>query len=165
MKRIMAIAAVTLLLSVGAKAQTAKEIYSRYSDSEEVSAVYISSAMFKLMGKLPSMSVGGEDVNLSTLVKSLQSMYVIDCEDKETISHMKADVKNLTQKRKFELLMEAKDEGETVRIFTQGDENIVESFIMTADDGDDGYTFISLEGTMNRADLEKVIAKTAKTIQ
>ncbi|MBR2063830.1 MAG: DUF4252 domain-containing protein, partial [Bacteroidales bacterium] len=47
MKKIMTIAFV-LLFSVGAYAQEGKRLYNKYSDTEGVSAVYISPAMFKL---------------------------------------------------------------------------------------------------------------------
>ena len=59
MKRIAAFAAALFLLTTGAWAQDGKGIYNKYSDNEDVSAVYISSSMFKLMGnKVPNMDLG-----------------------------------------------------------------------------------------------------------
>ena len=46
MKKLATLLAAFLLLTAGAKAQDGKGIYNKYSDNEEVSAVYISSAMF-----------------------------------------------------------------------------------------------------------------------
>ena len=47
MKRIIIIATL-LLASISAFAQSGKSIYQKYSDAENVSAVYISSAMFRM---------------------------------------------------------------------------------------------------------------------
>ena len=46
MKKIFAIAA-AMLVTVSAFAQDGKSIYKKYSDAENVSAVYISPAMFR----------------------------------------------------------------------------------------------------------------------
>lgn len=163
MKRIAVLATIALLLPAGIFAQnSAKDIYSKYSDRDNVSAVFISSSMFRLMGKLPSMSIAKEDMDLSNMVRNLERMYVLDCDDQELIRELKSDVKTLTEKHDYDLLIEVKEEGETARILVLGDDSTVTSFIMTADDGNDGFTFISLEGTLNRSDLEKVIAQTAK---
>ena len=83
MKRIAAFVTAVFLLTAGAWAQDGKGIYNKYSDNEEVSAVYISSSMFKLMGKVPDMEVGEGSINLGSIIKNLNSMYLLDCEDPE----------------------------------------------------------------------------------
>ena len=52
----------------------------------------------------------------------------------------------------------------TVRIYTSGDDSTVTHFILTAAEDDDQYTLICLDGTMNREELEKFIAKAAKEL-
>ena len=73
MKRIAIIAAL-LLASIFSFAQTGKSIYQKYSDAEGVSAVYISPAMFRLIGKIPDLHVEGEDVNLAPIIQSLSGL-------------------------------------------------------------------------------------------
>lgn len=165
MKRIATIAAFILLWVTGATAQsTTKEIYEMFSDKDDVSAVYISSNMFKLIGRIPSMELGDADMDLSPIITQLTSLYVIDCENGNVITPMKAAVSQLVEKKKYELLMEMKDSNEKVRIYTLGDEKTVSSFLMTASDGDNGFTLIALEGKMKRQDLENTIAECAKDI-
>ena len=118
MKRIAVIVAALILLTTGAWAQDGKGIYNKYSDNDEVSAVYISSAMFKLMGKVPNMDVGKNSMDLGPLIKSLNAMYLLDCEDPDVCSEIKSDVNKYINKYKFEMLMEMKDKGEVVRIYT-----------------------------------------------
>ena len=157
MKRIAAIA-VLFLLTASAMAQDGKGIYNKYSDNEEVSAVYISSAMFKLMGKVPNMELGEGSMDLGPLIKSLNSMYLLDCDNAEVTNELKDDVNKYISKYKFEMLMEVKDKGEVVRIYTTGNEKTVTQFIMTAAEYE-GFTFICLDGTMSRSELEKAISK------
>ena len=152
------------LLTAGAWAQDGKGIYNKYSDNEEVSAVYISSSMFKLMGKVPNMEVGEGSINLGSIIKNLNSMYLLDCEDPELCKEIKSDVNKFVKKYEFEMLMEIKDKGETVRIYTTGNEKTVSQFILTADENE-AFTFICLDGTMSRAELEKAIAKATQEME
>jgi len=166
MKKIAAFVAAMFLLTAGAWAQDGKGIYNKYSDNEEVSAVYISSSMFKLMGnKMPNMDLGeGSSMNLGSIIKNLNSMYLLDCEDPDLCKEIKSDVSKFINKYDFELLMEIKDKGEVVRIYTTGNEKTVTQFIMTASEYE-AFTFICLDGTMSRADLEKAIAKATQNIE
>ena len=166
MKRITAFVAAIVLLTAGAWAQDGKGIYNKYSDNENVSAVYISSSMFKLMGnKVPNMELGeGSSMNLGSIIKNLNSMYLLDCEDPDLCKEIKSDVNKFINKYDFEMLMEIKDKGEVVRVYTAGNEKTVSQFIMTAAEYE-AFTFICLDGTMSRADLEKAIAKATQQME
>jgi len=158
MKRITLLVAALFMLTANICAQDSKGIYNKYSDNDEVSAVYISAAMFKLMGKVPNMDVGNGSMNIGAIIKNLDCMYILDCDDPDVSANIKSDVNKYISKYKFELLMEIKDRGEVVRIYTAGSEKTVTQFVMTAAEAD-AYTLICLDGTMSRADLEKMIAK------
>ena len=160
MKRFVLVAAL-LLTTITAFAQNGKSIYQKYSDAEGVSAVYISPAMFRLIGKIPDLQIEGEDVNLAPIIKSLTGLYLIDSENPAINASLKADAEQFVRKGNYELLMEAKDSGETMRLFTVGTETMVNGFVMIADEGDE-TTFIFLDGKMNREELEKVIAESTK---
>ena len=160
MKRITAIA-VMLLIAVGAFAQEGKRLYNKYSDQEGVSAVYISPTMFKLMGQLPDMNVetaDGQKIDIAPLVRSFSGFYMLNFEKKSAVStELYKEVTAMVDKGNFELLMEVKDSGSTIRMYTLGDEKVVSSFVCIINE-DDQTMFFSLEGTMNRSDLEKMIA-------
>lgn len=159
MKRII-ISAILLLSVVIASAQEGKNIYNRYSGGKGVSAVYISPSMFKIIGKLPDLEMetaDGKSMNLAPLISSFQGFYMLDISDPTTVSAINKDVASMISKGRYELMMEVKDEGETVRIYTSGDEKIIESFVFTISDGD-SVQFICIDGAMNRSDIEKLIA-------
>ena len=150
-----------LLIAVGAFAQEGKRLYNKYSDQEGVSAVYISPAMFKLMGQLPDINVetaDGKKMDMAPLVRSFSGFYMLSFERKSAASaELYKEVTSLVNKGNFELLMEVKDDGSTIRMYTLGDEKVVSSFVCIINEEDETM-FFSLEGSMNRSDIEKLIA-------
>ncbi len=157
MKKIIVIA-VMLLSAIGAFAQDGKSIYQKYSDEKDVSAVYISPAMFRLMGKIPDLKVEDSDINLGPIIKSLSGLYIIDSTNPIVNDTLKGEVDSLVKAGRYEMLMEAKESGETVRMYTLGTEAIVNSFVMLSL-ADDEVSFICFDGKMNRDDLEKLLAE------
>lgn len=157
MKKILTIA-VLLLIFICADAQNGKNLYKKYSEAEGVSAVYISPAMFRMMGKLPDLNVEGQSVNLAPIIKTMSGLYLINSENPEINAGLAKEVEKFISKGDYELLMETKDAGETVRMYTVGTETVVESFVMIASE-ENQTTFICLDGKMNREELEAILAE------
>ena len=157
MKRLFLLAAM-LLVTISSFAQDGKSIYQKYSDSEDISAVYVSPAMFKLIGKLPDIEMNSGEVNFYPIIKSLTGLYIINSSNKNINSQLYADVEKFIKSGRYELLMEAKDSGETVKMYTVGNDTVVNSFVMVAKDGEE-TTFICIDGNMNRTDMEKLLAE------
>ena len=160
MKRII-ILAIMLLSFTTASAQEGKNIYNKYSGGKNVSAVYISPSMFKLIGQLPDLEIetaDGSSMNIAPLISSFQGFYMLDVSDPAVISGINKDVAAMISKGKYELLMEMKDEGDHLQIYTCGNEKIIESFVFIASDSD-SIQFISIDGVMNRKDLENILVR------
>ena len=158
MKHII-ILAIMLLSFTAASAQEGKNIYNKYSGGKNVSAVYISPSMFKLIGQLPDLEIDtadGSSMNIAPLISSFQGFYMLDVSDPAVISSINKDVAAMISKGKYELLMEMKDEGDHLEIYTCGNEKIIESFIFIASDSD-GIQFICIDGMMDRKDLENIL--------
>ena len=155
MKKIIILFA-ALLLTCNAFGQDGRSIYNKYSDEDGVTAVYISPAMFRLFGVLPDIDIEGKDVNLSQVIRSLTSFYVVSTENPRIINDLRSDVDRYIKRGDYELLMEAKDSGEAVRMYTVGDEEVVKNFVMLAAEPGE-CTFISFEGLISRADFEQLV--------
>ena len=158
MKRLMIMFAM-LLMVVGAYAQEGKNIYNKYSGGKGVTAVYISPSMFKLIGKLPDLEVEtseGEKMNLAPLINSFEGFYMLEITDPSVLASVRKDVDAMIGKGHYELLMEVKEEGTNVNIYTVGNDKIIESFVFMAYEGD-SVQFISIDGAMNRSDIENLI--------
>ena len=117
--------------------------------------------MFKLVGQLPDINVdmaNGEKMDVAPLVRSFSGFYMLSFEQKSAASaELYKEVTAMVNKGNFELLMEVKDSGSTIRMYTLGDEKTVSSFVCIINE-DDETMFFSLEGSMDRSDLEKLIA-------
>ena len=153
-----------LLIAAGAYAQSGKSLYNKYSDSNGVSAVYISPAMFRMIGQLPNLDVeasNGEKVDIAPLIRSFEGFYLLNVSDKAQAAELKQEVQTMIKAGRFEVLVEAKDSGSTMRIYTVGDDKIISSLVMLAQEGD-SVQFICLEGTINRKDFENLMAKSIK---
>ena len=150
----------TLLLSISAFAQDGRSLYNKYSDYENVEAVYISPAMFRLIGKIPDVEMNGEDVNLGPIIKSLSGLYILSIKEDGIAQELADDVNRFIKKGQYELLMEAKDNGEVTRMYTVGDDFTVNSFVLLAREGTE-TNFICIDGTIPRDQLEDLIAKAA----
>ena len=160
MKKFILVAAM-MIASVAAFAQSGKRIYQKYSDCEKVSAVYISPAMFKLIGQIPDLEIEDESVDLTPVIKTLKGLYLINSENPDIRESVVRDVERFVDSADYELLMEVKEEGETVRIYTVGNEQTVRGFVMLALEPTE-LTFISIDGDMDRNDLDATFAKMMK---
>ena len=160
MRRFFILAAL-LLVTISSFAQDGRSIYQKYSDTQFISAVYVSPAMFKMIGKLPDLQMKNMAVDFSPIIKSLTGLYIISSNSLNLSNRLCSDVKNLVNSGKYELFMEAKESMERVRIYTAGDETTVSSFVMLAS-GDGSATFICLDGNMNRSDLNYLLAELIK---
>ncbi len=150
-----------LLMSISALAQDGRSLYNKYSDYDSVEAVYISPAMFRLIGKIPDIQMEGENVNLAPIIKNLSGLYILTISNQDLAADLAADVNRFIQKGDYELLMEAKDNGEVTRMYTIGDERTVNSFVLLSRDGEE-TNFICIDGTIPRDKLEQMIADAAK---
>lgn len=159
MKKIIA-AAVLLLAAISLQAQSARNLYRKYGDEKGVTAIYISPAMFRLIGHLPQVDIEDEDINLKPILKSITGMYILNCENAVVADKLLNDVEKMLDSGQYELLLEAREEGELTRMFTGGNGQVVKSFILLNIE-DDEVNFISFEGNIPREDLENAIAKGA----
>ena len=149
-----------LLMSISAFAQDGRSLYNKYSDYDNVEAVYISPAMFRLIGKIPDVEMNDESVNLGPIIKSLSGLYILSIKEDRIAQDLADDVNRFIKKGQYELLMEAKDSGEVTRMYTVGDDFTVNSFVMLAREGDE-VNFICIDGNIPRDQLEDLIAKAA----
>ena len=152
---------IALMASIAMQAQDYKSLYQKYSDDERVTAVYISPAMFKLIGKLPEVKIEDNGVDFGPMIKSMTGFYLLQTEDKDLADKIFKDVSKVVDGHKFETLMEIKEKGERVNIFSLGDKDFLKSLLFTAVQGNE-TTFISIDGLIKREDVETAIGGLAK---
>ena len=148
-------------MSITALAQNGRQLYNKYSDATGMEAVYISPAMFRLIGKIPDVEFQDGNVNFSSIIKSMTGFYILSTSEPGVRDALYADVNKYIQSGDYELLMESKQNGEVMRMYTVGNEQNITSFVMLAQEAGD-VSFISFDGKMDRQELENLLAETAK---
>ena len=156
MKKIVIIAAL-LLASLCAFAQNGKTFYRKYADQPGVSAVYISPFMFKMMGAMPIDTESGSK-DLAPIIRNLSGMYILNCENPSVSKKLSRDVDQLLSSGSYELMMEVREDGETVQMYTDGDAATVTSFILVSSEPDE-FTVIWIDGKMAREELENLLGE------
>lgn len=107
------IALVLAMTCLQANAQV-KE-FEKYSDTKNVTYVYISKFMLGMAGKLATPSVAG--VNTKSIMNKLSGIQIITSEDKTAAARLKSDTQDIVRQGKYELLMQVDEDGEKVRIY------------------------------------------------
>jgi hypothetical protein len=118
--------------------------------------------MFRMIGRIPDLETGDGKVNLSPVIRSLTGMYILNSSNPDINSTLRSEVERFISAGRYELLMEAKDSGEAVRMYTVGDDEVVKNFVMLAAEPGE-CTFISFEGLISRADFEQLVRDAAGT--
>ena len=160
MKRIVAIAAL-LMMALSAYAQSGKEIYNRYSGKKGVSSVYISPTMFGLMKELPDIHIESGDVNLGSIIKTFDGMYILSVEDSAIAADLEKEIGDMVSQGRFELLMEAVEESEKMRIYIVSKGDTVTDFLMLAYEPESA-SVISISGNLPMAELQKILSEAAE---
>ena len=151
------------LTALMASAQDYKSIYQKYSDDDRVTAVYISPAMFKMIGKIPEIRIEESDVDLSPMIKSMTGFYMLQTEDTSLAEKISKDVVKIVGGNKYETLMEVKDKGQKINILSHGDDEFIKSLLLTVLDSEE-TVFIGIDGLMKRDDVENAVSSAGKNL-
>lgn len=89
--------------------------FERYSDTKNVTYVYISKYMLQMAGKMATPSVPG--VNLNNIMNKLTGIQIITAEEKNAAVRLKTETTGLMENGKYELLMQVDENEEKVRIY------------------------------------------------
>lgn len=161
MKRIILIIVSTILFAVSAFSQNGSALYNKYSDEKGVEAVYISGAMFRMIGRIPDLEIGDKDMNIAPVIRRLSGFFVLSTENPSVSERLFKDVSDYIKKGRFELLMEAKDSGEVMRMYTVTEKEMIKSFVMVETEGSE-TNVICFDGKIPRAELDKLLSSAMK---
>lgn len=157
----MIVFAVSVIISLNCFAQSGESIYKKYSEIKGAETVYISPAMFKMIGTLPIDDVESQD--LKSLAQSFTGFYLVSADaDKSVVASLVADVEKFVSKGAYELLLETKDDEDLIKLYVEMSGEYVTSLVMVEREisdngyGDDEVTFFVLNGKIDKASLAKL---------
>ena len=142
--------AVMAFASLTANAQM-KE-FEKYSDTKNVTYVYISKYMLKLAGKAAAPSMPGVDAK--SIMNKLTGIQIITAEEQSAAARLKTDTQNIVKNGKYELLMQVDEDDEKVRIYHKESKTQSVVVMLTEEDGE--TTVIIFSGTFSLEDVMKM---------
>jgi len=166
MKRLLIFVMALFITATSFAQKTPKEIYKKYSDAPGITAVYISPSMFRMIGKLPKIEIKDNKVDISSIIKKMDGFYLLSMENtnslfRSILQQFKENMDQYMQSRTYELLLEAKEGSEQVRIYEASKGDIVTDFILLTNEAN-AFTFMSFSGQIPREELEKAVATAIK---
>jgi len=128
------------------------KLFDKYADMDNVTSVYISKAMFKMMPQIDN--VGVDLMNLKGKIESLQ---LVTTDNKDRAAQMKKDFSQMVASQLQEL-MRVKDDKSRVHFYSnmQGDQ--IKELILLVDD-EDNFTAIQLIGNFTLKDIQDISDK------
>lgn len=158
MKNIIISIILTIIFLAGgltANANPTKAI-NEISEMDGVTSVYISKAMLSLFGGGVGQQISG--VNIADIAGSLNSINIIEIENKATIDKAKNIIRRIINSKQLELLTRIKDQNDNVNIYASVQGNITQYLLMVTDSQDE-LVLIYLEGDIP---LDKIAKLTSE---
>ena len=147
-----ALLALTAMMAVSMSAQSGKQLYKKYFDSEGMETVHISGFLLRTAGRAATVDLDGKD--FSKFARSLKGLYIITAQTPETRAALGADIRKIIRKGDLESLMESSSDGQKMMMYINGnDDDVTELAIVTLDE--ETVTLVSLEGRMSRSEIER----------
>lgn len=153
MKTIIAnILVAIMLMMTSINAQTQKNPFDKFSDYEDVTYIFISEAMLKLVGTTAIPSIDGIDINeIGSKLKSIQ----IITSEKHNKNSLKSEAMSIIKKDSYEKLIQVSEKDNKVDIyFKDGKKN---SIIVMINGEKDDTVLIVFSGEFGMANIAKML--------
>lgn len=141
-----------MLMMTSINAQAQKNPFDKFSDYEDVTYIFISEAMLKLVGTTAIPSIDGIDINeIGSKLKSIQ----IITSEKCTKNSLKSEAMSIIKKESYEKLIQVSEKDNKVDIyFKDGKKN---SIIVMVNDEKDDTVLIIFSGEFGMANIAKML--------
>ena len=157
---------ITLLLAAcAADAQDAKTLFMKYCNMKGVEAAYISQEMFESIGRLPKIEIMDKDVDLSSVIRELKHLYMLESDRPRISGKIRDDVYALVKQKGYKLMMRDRDSDETNEIYALYSGDRITSFLFISTEDLDEVEFICLEGDILKEDLRLIMQHAGKNNQ
>jgi len=126
------------------------KLFDRYAEMDNVTSVYISKTMFRMMSNIEKVGV-----NMMNLKGKIESLQLVTAENKERTVQMKRDFTQLVSSN-HEELMRVKDKDSNIRFYADMRGELIKELVMLID-GSNNYTAILLTGNFTIKDIQDFV--------
>lgn len=148
-----------ILMSIAcAHASAQKELFEKFEDAKNVESVYISKAMFELVGatKIGNMSV--KNIPIGDKISKIDHLYILSSKDAKMATGLAEAFATYYKEGKFEELMRVKNDGQKTTIYMRQLKNKMNEIGLFST-GDGIAKIISLVGMLTIEDIKDVVGK------
>ena len=133
-------------------AQNAESLFNYFKDEKGVESVSVSPFLMKFA----RLFMDEEDKN-NPMMKGINSVHVLDLEEspKEVQERFAKEVKKL-KLNGYETWIQAKEDGETVKIVAKVKDDVVHELLILST-GDDNCALVLMKGKIKREDIQAII--------
>ena len=144
-----------MLMMTSINAQAQKNPFDKFSDYEDVTYIFISEAMLKLVGTTAIPSIDGIDINeIGSKLKSIQ----IITSEKHTKNSLKSEAMSIIKKESYDKLIQVSEKDNKVDIyFKDGKKN---SIIVMVNSEKNQTVLIVFSGTFSTSSIAKIFQDT-----
>lgn len=139
------------------KIETMKDIYDVHSRMKDVKSVYVSPAMFKMLGKLPEVV---DDIDISPAVSSLSGMYML--ETSKFANSISSSVDSVAAKQNYSLLLSINDEEDRIKVYAISNGDIVTNLVVFIEE-EKSCNFVYVEANISMDALISIAASSGNT--
>ena len=146
---------ISLCLLFASSGFAQNRLFERFAEKDDVTSVFISHAMFRMMGGAASFNQMGT-VNISSLTNKIESLQILTTESRTRAAQMHREFSQLVSAAHYEELMRITDGGTRVGFYThmQGD-RIRELLLLVGEETD--FTVIRIAGNFSLQDIQQLM--------
>ncbi|MDR0977006.1 MAG: DUF4252 domain-containing protein [Prevotellaceae bacterium] len=132
-------------------AQSVQSLFDKYAETDGVTTIYISAAMFRIMP-----AVGEVSMALTNLKGKIKSLNMLTTEKKELIPQMQKEFSTLVTKKHQEL-MRVRDGKDRITFYGTLKGEKVDELLMLIDNGEDRtFVILLIEGDFTLQDIQNI---------
>lgn len=149
MKRIYFLSILLVMAVISASAQISS-VFDRFSDTKDVTSVYISKVMLRMM---PDLDANG--LKVGDISSKLDCIRVLSTSNKNRIPTISSNFKKEIDKENYDILLKANDEGDQVVIYMKEGKDGINEYLITAEEPTE-LNYVLIVGTITPADVMKM---------
>lgn len=139
-----------IMLMLPAKLVAQEAIFERFSDTNGITTVYISKTMLQMV---PNVKAGKHAVD--DVAAKLDQLRVLNCERPSMIANIKKQFADYYKKNKYEVVMEAHEDGEHVTIYHHPLKAGKSEFALVAQE-ENSLSIIYVSGNVTLKDIQQI---------
>lgn len=152
MKRIYLLAFALLICSLPGMAQLSK-VFDKYSDVDDVTSVYISKTMLRMM---PDMKTDGMDI--AGVASKIDQIRILTTENPTMAAKLQKDATNNFKPDGFEELMRVNEGKQKTGIYMKTGANGINEYVILNMEPTE-FTLIQIEGSLKPTDVQQMVKK------